>query len=61
MHRTGYEIVGAPFDLGGFRPKVRPEDVAMVCLRDVMACENEMFRKHGIEAYTHALGGRLLH
>jgi arginase len=46
-------------DLGGFRPKVRPEDVSLVCLRDVMACENELIRKLGIEAYTFTDVGRL--
>jgi arginase len=46
-------------DLGGFRPKVRPENVAMVCLRDVVTCEREMIREKGIEAYTHTDVGRL--
>jgi arginase len=42
------ELVG----LGGFSPKIRPENVAFIGLRDVVRCEREMIREHGILSYT---------
>lgn len=38
--------------LGGFRPKVRPENVAFIGLRDVLECERELIESHGMTAYT---------
>jgi len=42
------ELVG----LGGFRPKVRPENTAFIGLRDVLECERELIESRGMAAYT---------
>ncbi len=42
------ELVG----LGGFSPKVRPENVAFIGLRDVLRCERDLIESHGMPAYT---------
>jgi arginase len=38
--------------LGGFAPKLRPENVVQICLRDIMSCEAEVIAEHEITAYT---------
>ena len=38
--------------LGGFSPKVRPENAAFIGLRDVLRCERELIESHGMAAYT---------
>lgn len=45
---------GAPelVELGGFSPKVRPENVAFIGLRDVLRSERELIESHGMVAYT---------
>ena len=47
-------IGGAPelVGLGGFSPKVRPENVAFIGLRDVLRCERDLIESHGMPAYT---------
>ena len=42
------ELVG----LGGFSPKVRPENVAFIGLRDVLRCERDLIESRGMPAYT---------
>lgn len=46
--------LGAPelVRLGGFAPKVRPENVAFIGLRDVLRSERELIESHGMVAYT---------
>ncbi len=45
---------GAPelVNLGGFAPKVRPENVALIGIRDVDDGERELVRRSGIRAFT---------
>jgi arginase len=50
-HLMGYGVAEL-CDLGGFRPKVRPEHVVFVGLRDVVACEREMIGRHNMAVYT---------
>lgn len=42
------ELVG----LGGFRPKIRPENIAFIGLRDVLECERDLIESNGMLAYT---------
>ena len=42
------ELVG----LGGFSPKVRPEHMAFIGLRDVLPCERDLIESHRMAAYT---------
>lgn len=46
--------IGAPpfVNVGGFAPKVEPENVALIGIRDLDAAEREIVRKSGIHAYT---------
>lgn len=46
--------LGAPqlVNLGGFAPKVRPENVALIGIRDLDPAEKEIVRTSGIRAYT---------
>lgn len=46
--------LGAPqlTGLGGFSPKVRPVNVALIGIRDLDAAEREIVRQSGIRAYT---------
>ena len=46
--------LGAPelVELGGFSPKVRPENVAFVGLSDVLQCERDLIESRGMIAYT---------
>jgi arginase len=39
-------------ELGGFSPKVLPENVAFIGLRDVLPCERELIESNGMRAYT---------
>ncbi|MHC4601191.1 MAG: arginase family protein, partial [Planctomycetota bacterium] len=39
-------------DLGGFAPKLRPENVAFIALREVVDCERKRIRDLGLAAYT---------
>ena len=38
--------------LGGFYPKLRPENIFFIGLREVMACEKDLIKKHVMTAYT---------
>ena len=38
--------------LGGFCPKLRPENIFFIGLREVMACEKDLIRKHFMTSYT---------
>ncbi|MFN0207125.1 MAG: arginase [Planctomycetota bacterium] len=46
--------MGSPelVNLGGYAPKVRPENVALIGIRDLDDAEKEIVRKSGIKAYT---------
>lgn len=46
--------MGAPqlVNLGGFSPKVRPENVALIGIRDLDPAEKDIVRESGIRAYT---------
>ncbi|MHC4777952.1 MAG: arginase [Planctomycetota bacterium] len=39
-------------DLGGFSPKIRPENVAFIGLREIMACERKRILDLNMAAYT---------
>jgi arginase len=45
---------GAPelVNLGGFAPKIKPEHVALIGLRDVDLAEKKLVRQSGVHAYT---------
>jgi arginase len=38
--------------LGGFAPKVVPEHVVQICLRDITTAERDAIVEHGVTAYT---------
>ena len=46
--------LGAPelVELGGFAPKVRPENVAFIGLSDILRSERELIESRGMVAYT---------
>jgi arginase len=46
--------MGAPelVNLGGFAPKIRPEHVVLIGLRDVDVAEKQIVRQSGVHAYT---------
>lgn len=46
--------MGAPqlVNIGGFAPKIKPEHVALIGLRDVDVAEKKLVRESGVHAYT---------
>jgi arginase len=38
--------------MGGFAPKVRPENLVQICVRDIVSCEADVIAERRITAYT---------